>query len=98
MPHSDDWLPLLKALADPTRLDIIHQLLNGEGIVEVLATRINASSYNISKNLRVLREAGIVVSSRQGRHRSSVIAPEFRKRISRGRVLNPDCCTFHFDQ
>ncbi|MGF1657359.1 MAG: ArsR/SmtB family transcription factor [Verrucomicrobiales bacterium] len=97
MKTTDDWIPLLKALADPTRLELIRHLLIGEHTVEELAASLNATEYNISKHLRILRQAGVVVSSKDGRHLHNRVAPAFRKRIGRRRVLDLGCCSFRFD-
>ncbi len=97
MTNTEGWIPLLKALADPTRLELIRRLLLTEQTVEELAVALEATEYNISKHLRILREAGVVVSTKTGRHLHNAIAPAFRKRIGRRRVLDLGCCVFRFD-
>jgi len=97
MVTTDDWIPLLKALADSTRLEIIRILLSGERTVEQLAAALDATEYNTSKHLRTLRQAGVVLSTKQGRHLHNAIAPVFRKRIGLHRVLDLGCCVFRFD-
>lgn len=58
---------LLAALADPVRLDILHELA---GSAEVCACDFteccDVSQPTISHHLKVLREAGAVVSERRG--------------------------------
>ncbi len=56
----------LKALADPTRLRILHELEGGEICVGDLAERVGGTSANVSKHLGVLRGAGIVRCRREG--------------------------------
>lgn len=56
----------IKALADPTRLKILHQLQEGEICVGDLADRVGGSQANVSKHLAVLRKAGLVTCRRDG--------------------------------
>ncbi len=50
----------LKALADPSRLAILHALCGGENNVTELVEKTGFTQANVSKHLRVLREEGIV--------------------------------------
>lgn len=88
---------MLKALADSTRLELIRLLLDNTHTVEQLAQALGASEYNVSKHLRILREAGVVVANKKGRHLHNAIAPAFRKKIGRRRVLDLGCCAFRFN-
>lgn len=56
----------LKALADPTRLKLLHELEEGEVCVGDLAERVGTSQANVSKHLAVLRKAGLVGCRRDG--------------------------------
>jgi DNA-binding transcriptional ArsR family regulator len=56
----------LKAMADPMRLRILHELEGREVCVGDLAERVGGSSANVSKHLSVLRAAGIVRCRRDG--------------------------------
>ena len=58
---------VLKTLANPRRLEIIHALARGPIEVGRLATMIDASQPNVSQHLAVLRSAGIVDAERDGR-------------------------------
>lgn len=58
-----DWL---KAVADPTRLRILHLLGEGECCVGELVTAVGGTQANISKHLGVLRGAGLVKARRAG--------------------------------
>ena len=58
---------LLKALADPIRLDVIHALAQGERCVCDLTSDLNLSQSKLSFHLRVLREAGLVADRQSGR-------------------------------
>jgi ArsR family transcriptional regulator len=56
----------LRALADPTRLEIVHALEAGELCVGDVIARVGGSQANVSKHLAVLRRAGVVESRREG--------------------------------
>jgi DNA-binding transcriptional ArsR family regulator len=58
---------VLKTLANPRRLDIIHRLALGPCEVGRLAEEIGASQPNVSQHLSVLRAAGLVEAERDGR-------------------------------
>ncbi len=57
------------ALADPTRRGILAQLALGEATVGELARPYSISQPAISRHLRVLEEAGLLVNERRGKHR-----------------------------
>ena len=56
----------LKALADPTRLAILHALEHGERNVSDLLEEIGGSQANLSKHLARMRHAGILAARREG--------------------------------
>ena len=56
----------LKALADPTRLAILHALERGERNVSDLLEEIGGSQANLSKHLARMRLAGLVAARRVG--------------------------------
>jgi DNA-binding transcriptional ArsR family regulator len=58
----------LKALADPTRLEILHSLESGERTVSELLEIVGGSQANVSKHLARMRHAGIVAARRDGNH------------------------------
>ena len=58
---------VLKTLASPRRLYILHRLALGPCGVRRLADDLGASQPNISQHLAVLRSAGIVDAERDGR-------------------------------
>ncbi len=58
---------ILKTLASPRRLDILHALARGPIEVGRLAEAIEASQPNVSQHLAVLRAVGIVEAERDGR-------------------------------
>ena len=89
---------MLKALADPTRWRIVRELLAAPRTVGEVVDRLDVSQYNISKHVRILREAGIVATEREGKHVRCSVAEDFRRRLTRNqKVLDLGCCTFRFD-
>jgi DNA-binding transcriptional ArsR family regulator len=58
---------VLRTLASPRRLEILHRLAESPCEVGRLAEDIGASQPNVSQHLAVLRAAGIVESERDGR-------------------------------
>jgi DNA-binding transcriptional ArsR family regulator len=97
--RASSCVPYLKALADPSRWSIVRELLGDELTVGALVDRLKISQYNVSKHLRILREAGIVETTKDGKFVLARITGGFRTRLSPDRkTLNLGCCTFHFDR
>jgi len=57
---------VFRAIADPTRREILNLLRGGRQTVGELAANFQTSRPAISKHLRLLRSAGLVVTERQG--------------------------------
>lgn len=66
---------VFRALADPTRRQILRALGGAEMRAGDLAKRFPVSRPAVSKHLRVLREAGLVEARKQGRERWYAIVP-----------------------
>jgi DNA-binding transcriptional ArsR family regulator len=58
---------VLKTLAHPRRLEILHRLAEGPVEVGRLADELGLSQPNVSQHLAVLRGAGVVDAERTGR-------------------------------
>ncbi len=58
---------ILRTLASPRRLDIVHRLAEGPCEVRRLAEDLGLSQPNVSQHLAVLRGAGLVDAERDGR-------------------------------
>ena len=58
---------VLKTLASPRRIEILHVIARGPIEVGRLAAAVGASQPNVSQHLAVLRSAGIVEAERDGR-------------------------------
>lgn len=57
------------ALADPTRASIIEALAEGERTAGELVALFPISQPAVSQHLRVLREAGLVIASKEAQRR-----------------------------
>lgn len=58
---------LLKALAHPRRLEIIHLLRDQELCVSEIYEMLDLPQANISQHLMILRDAGVVTTTRDGK-------------------------------
>jgi DNA-binding transcriptional ArsR family regulator len=65
----------LTALADPTRRGILARLARGEATVNELAEPFTISQPAISRHIRVLTEAGLIVQRVDGTKRPCRLAP-----------------------
>src|SRR5216684_2795478 len=63
------------ALADPTRRAILARLVAGEATVNELAAPFAISLPAISRHLKVLETAALIVRTREGQHRRCRLAP-----------------------
>jgi DNA-binding transcriptional ArsR family regulator len=66
---TDSLSMTFSALADPTRRQILAQLANGEQSVTKLAAPFNMTMPAISKHLKVLERAGLIVRGRKAQWR-----------------------------
>jgi ArsR family transcriptional regulator, arsenate/arsenite/antimonite-responsive transcriptional repressor len=77
MPPYDDPLTLLRAIAHPTRLGILRQLAATPETCACDFTELFAVRQpTISQHLKVLREAGLVVTRRDGTKICYSVRPE----------------------
>src|ERR1700712_897605 len=66
----------LTALADPTRREVLAQLARGGDTVNELAEPFAISQPAISRHIRVLSEAGLIVQRIEGTKRPCRLAPQ----------------------
>lgn len=69
MPAADPLSTTFAALADPTRRAILARLAQGDATVGELAKPFAMSLPGVSKHLKVLRDAGLVVQGRDAQWR-----------------------------
>ena len=81
---------LLKGFADPTRLRLLWLLRDGEVCVHVLVEALGMSQSAVSHQLRLLRDAGLVVGRRNGRHVYYRLSDEHVRRLLENAVSHGD--------
>jgi ArsR family transcriptional regulator len=62
----NDFVPILKSLADENRFRIINLLLTHDLCVGALACHLDISKSAVSQHLQVLRKAGLVKGEKRG--------------------------------
>ena len=70
------------ALANPTRRAILARLARGEASVNELAAPFELTLPTISKHIKVLERAGLVVRSRRAQSRPCVLNPDRLAEVS----------------
>jgi DNA-binding transcriptional ArsR family regulator len=72
--HDDDRV--FKALADPTRRLLLDRLFERDGrSLTELESELQMTRFGVMKHLRVLEEAGLVVTRRSGRKKLHFLNP-----------------------
>jgi len=66
---ANEWADLLKALAHPTRVQIVAELLGGTRCVTDIQEFLPASQANVSQHLTVLRYKRVVDFTQKGSQR-----------------------------
>jgi len=87
---------LLKVLADETRLAVMQQLLAGPRHVREINAALQLEQSLLSHHLKVLREAGLVVSERDGKAVLYRLAPTVEG-ARKGKAINLGCCLLSFE-
>lgn len=64
--HLEGVARLFGVLAEPTRLDILQKLKQGPRSVKELVESLGAKQANVSKQLGILHDAGLVTRTRSG--------------------------------
>ena len=94
---SDACADKLRVLADVTRLSVMEALLDGPKNVTEINARIQIEQSLLSHHLKVLRDAGLVTTRREGKAVRYAVAPEAASPDS-GKGLNLGCCQISFVQ
>jgi DNA-binding transcriptional ArsR family regulator len=98
MNEEDRWITSLKALADRSRLRIVRTLLDQALTVNDLSERLGISQYNVSKHLRILREAGLVEATKMANRREYAIPSQYRGKASGPAILDLGGLLFRFGE
>ena len=88
--EDDDSTNVFRALADPTRRQILTDLRDGELAAGEIAARFSISGPSISRHLSVLRGAGLVVERRSA-NRIYYSLVDDRLALSVGQFLSTVC-------
>jgi uncharacterized protein YndB with AHSA1/START domain len=68
--------PVFRALADPTRRSLLDELFRQDGqTLGALAERFSMTRFGVMKHLKLLEEAGLVVTQRRGREKHHFLNP-----------------------
>jgi uncharacterized protein YndB with AHSA1/START domain/DNA-binding transcriptional ArsR family regulator len=78
-----EWSPIVllvddvfRALADPTRRSLLDELFKQDGqTLSALVRRLPMTRFGVMKHLRLLEEAGLVVTRRRGREKLHFLNP-----------------------
>ena len=72
----DDDDRVFKALADPTRRHLLDRLFERDGrTLTELESELEMTRFGVMKHLRLLEEAGLVVTRREGRQKLHYLNP-----------------------
>jgi ArsR family transcriptional regulator len=88
---------IMKTLADDTRLKIVEMLFERAQHVCDLNASLRIEASLLSHHLRVLKEAGLVESTRSGRYLTYSLSPRVRS-ARLGPELDFGCCSLRFDK
>lgn len=86
----------MKVLSDVTRLFVLKELLVGPKNVTELNALLKIDQSLLSHHLRVLRDAGLVETTRVGKAIRYEISTEAQSQTS-GKALNLGCCKISFE-
>jgi DNA-binding transcriptional ArsR family regulator len=94
-----ECISALKALGEENRLRILRILFDEPMGVNAVAGRLKMSQYNVSKHLRIMREAGLLDMQKSGKQHLYSVMPALKDQMaSDGGVLDLGCCTFRLDK
>ena len=72
----DELEPVFKALADPTRRFLLDLLFEREGrTLSELEAEVDMTRFGVMKHLKVLEDAGLVVTTKKGREKLHFLNP-----------------------
>jgi DNA-binding transcriptional ArsR family regulator len=95
MPTLDD---AFSALADPTRRAILARLRTGEASVNELVAPFEMSQPAISRHLKVLERAGLIVRRAQGTKRLCALSPGALAQVDQWLAMMRDAFAANYDR
>ena len=94
-----DCIAALKALGEETRLRILSLLFRERLGVNEISQRLKVSQYNVSKHLRIMREAGLLEAEKLGKQRLYSVVGDLKTQVTaNNNILDLGCCTFRLDK
>jgi DNA-binding transcriptional ArsR family regulator len=94
-----DCIAALKALGEETRLRTVRLLFKEPMSVNEIAERLHSTPYNVSKHLRIMREAGLLEMTKRGQQHAYTVAGHLKSQVAAGNgMLDLGCCTFRLDK
>ncbi len=93
---SQTCIDRLKVLADTTRLSVLEALLEGPKRVADLMELLNVEQTLLSHHLKVLRDAGLVEATREGKAKLYRLAKNVEGSVS-GQSIHLGCCQLSFE-
>ncbi|HEY9880386.1 MAG TPA: metalloregulator ArsR/SmtB family transcription factor [Leptolyngbyaceae cyanobacterium] len=85
----------LKVLADQTRWAVLEILMEGPRHVGELNAELGLEQSLLSHHLKVLRDEGLVIATRDGKAMLYALAPGVQS--DSAKVLNLGCCSLAFN-
>ena len=79
MPSTNDPQSVFRALADPTRREIISMLADGSRPIAEIAAQFEMTRPAVAKHLAILREGGLINVEEKGRERINSLNPRALK-------------------
>jgi len=95
--QGDYCASILKVLADDTRLAVVRQLMSGPQNVGEMNATLQLEQSLLSHHLRVLRDAGLVTSERDGKAVRYQLSERVAMGLKSGESINLGCCQISFD-
>ena len=95
MPHLD---ATFSALADPTRRAMLARLARGETTILELAKPFDMTQPAISRHIKVLEGAGLIIRRVEGTKRPCRLAPDGIKEIDRWLSMLRDALEKNYDR
>ncbi|MBP7948111.1 MAG: winged helix-turn-helix transcriptional regulator [Verrucomicrobiales bacterium] len=90
-----DCVPMLRALADPARMDIVRALAAGPRAVSALAAETGLTLYTTSRHLKMLKDAGLAEMKAIAQQRIYSLSSGITDALARNHgVLELGCCSF----
>ena len=72
---------VFKALAHPSRVRLLHRLIQGDCCVSEIENCLGLSQPNVSQHLKVLKDAGLIQGTRKGTRICYAIADDRVRRV-----------------